>query len=321
MFFLLYSHNVIVSGKDKAAIYDLQHARIMYIPNAFVTVLEKLQTKDIGTLKKEHFQKNPDILDQYLEKLIENKMGRYISSLENFPKLDFSYSFPGTIYSAVLETDMKAYDPVSVVNDLDKLGCRQLEMRIKANFQDLTALKKMLSVLEENVIQSLNIFWEFNNSISDRQWIEIYNEFQKINSITIYNSPENKSIWPEVICKKESLNELERKGLGNNKLILDMKYYCESLKYNTTYNNKAAIDYKGNIKNVIYDQNDHGNVKDDNLIDVANSESFQKFWQISVDQIEELKDSPLRYVMYNPFPIYEKENKYHVDYLNLTTKF
>ncbi|SHM95453.1 hypothetical protein [Flavobacterium chilense] len=315
MYFFLYSHNVIVSGKDKAAIYDLQHVRIMYIPNAFVSVLEKLQIMSVEQLKDLFFQNNQDILDQYLVKLTENKMGRYVQDIECFPKLDFSYHFPGTIHSAVVETDLEKYDPFPVIDDLDRLGCRHLELRVKISSKQLNRFNMLLNVLEENITQSLDIFWEFDASVTEKEVETIYNIFQKINSIVVHGASEEKKMTA-VMFRKASLKELEKEGMNTDKHILDMKYYCESLAYNTTYHQKVAIDYLGDIKNIIFDKNSYGNVNHDNLINVVNTDEFQKFWEITADQIEEIKDSPLRHAIYNPFPIYEKNGKYYINYLN-----
>lgn len=314
MYFLLYSHNVVVSGKDKAAICDLQHARVMYIPNAFTAVLEKLKTMEVNQIKNSLFQNNPDLLEQYMAKLIDHKMGRYVNDPESFPELDFSYHFPGIIHSAVMEIDFESYDPIPVITDLDHCGCRHLELRIKTGTSNLSRLQKLLDIWEENMVQSIDILWE-DGGTNEKEAENLYQMFQKINSVTVCNAPMEKE-GTSVRFTNYSLQELERRGFKADKLILDMKYYCESLMYNTTYHQKAAIDYSGNIKNIIFDPNSFGNVNQNRLSDIVNSSEFQKLWTVNADRIEDVKDSPLRHVTYNPFPVYEKDGKYLINHLN-----
>ncbi|WP_413513787.1 hypothetical protein [Myroides odoratus] len=313
MYFLLFSHNVIVSGKEKSAIYDLQHARILYIPNVFVAILEELKTNPIDLVKKTKFSNNSFLLDAYLKKLVDNRMGHFVNQIEDFPELDFEYYFPGTIHSALLETNLKNYNIFKVIDTLDLLGCRHVELRLNISIINIETLKNALSIWENNLLQSIDLYLEHEKSISKEIILELYRTFNKINSIVIVNSPIDALLQEKQIClQKCSLVVLDEKGLKNKKLILDLRYYSESLKYNTNYNNKVRIDIEGNIKNTLFDQRIYGNVKSDVLLDIIESEEFQQFWRITVDNIEELKDSPLRHAIFSPNAMEKREGKYYL---------
>ena len=75
--------------------------------------------------------------------------------------------------------------------------------------------------------------------------------------------------------------------------------FAEAFHYNTFYNNKMAIEQNWINRNDLYYLKHMEEF--DKCIDICKivySSNFRRFWKISPDQIEELKDNALRYTIY-----------------------
>ena len=314
MYFILYSHNVLVNGLEKAAIYDLESGKILYIPLAFSNLLDAMQSETITEIQQRYVPNNPKIIQDYIQLLLDNDLGFYTQDPGLFPKLDSNYFSPTHIEHAVLMTDLEHYDLSLVLNKLDAIGCQYIEIRLflrkTRQFEEFCELLMRFNAAGFN---SILLVMQYEPYLSNVILKQLLQNSPKIERIIVHTAHKNVAVQDDLIFKKETLAELEHKSFSASKLILNMKYYQESLKYNTTYNRKLAIDRYGDIKNIVYDSEIFGNINSDNLEGVVGSSEFQKLWEVSPDHIEDLKDSPLRYVLFNPYPIVHHQNKYIIN--------
>ena len=97
-----------------------------------------------------------------------------------------------------------------------------------------------------------------------------------------------------------------------------MSFYLESLQHNTFYHKKMAISRDGYIKNDLILTANFGRIlqEKDTVLEVYRSDLFRQFWDVSVDRIEGLKDSELRYALYPARALYEQDGLYYLEELD-----
>lgn len=306
MYFLLYAHNQVVKGKEKSAIYDLQNSAIIYIPNVIVNIIEEMRTKTIIAIKKQHTPDAPEIIDKYIAFFLQKKLGFYTEEPFRFPKLDTNFYYPGIIQNAIVESNLKTFDLKKVLENLDSLGCRFLEIRLDIDTAfAFSELKHILNSTLDSIFISIDLLIKYNNLFNDEIVKDLQKSYSKIGKIIVYEAQEDKEVSNTLLFSKLSFHELELSHSQTSKYIVNIPFFCESLNFNTNYNKKIAITYNGKIKNILKDEHDYGNINKNNLITVCNSIKFQKWWHISPDKIEELKGNPLRHALFNPFPLKE----------------
>ncbi|QHI36902.1 hypothetical protein IMCC3317_22720 [Kordia antarctica] len=314
MYFLLYTHNQLVEGKEKAAIYDLENSTITNIPNVIVPIIEEMRSKTVDEIKQKHAPDNPEIIDKYVHYFLEKELGFYTTEPSRFPKLDTNFQYPGTIQNAIIESNLNTYDEIKVLNDLDELGCRYVEMRLVIETEAaVLKLHKILTACATSIFIYVDILIQYNSICTEEFVTDLQKRYPKIGKILVYNAPKNEEISDSISFVEDSFQALEIAQKQTSKYIVNIAFFCESLQFNTTYNKKVSINLKGQIKNILKDTHDYGNVNTTNLIDVCTSAEFQKWWQITPDKIEQLKDNPLRYALFNPFPLKEiAPNKFQI---------
>jgi SPASM domain peptide maturase of grasp-with-spasm system len=314
MFFLLYAHNQLVEGKEKAAIYDLENSTIINIPNVIVPIIEEMRSKTVAEIKQKYTPDNPEIIDKYIHFFLEKELGFYTKEPARFPKLDTNFYYPGIIQNAIIEVDFKSYDVKNILKKLDTLGCRYLEIRLKINTQEaVNKLKELLQFASDTIFISIDLLVKYNKLFTSEFIKELHTTYPKIGKIVVHKAPNDEEVSEAILFTKHSFKELDTKHKQTSKYVVNIPFFCESLHNNTTYNKKVSINYKGKIKNILKDAHDYGTVNETDLIDVCNSTEFQKLWHVTPDQIEQLKDNPLRYALLNPFPIKEiTSNKFEI---------
>lgn len=85
-------------------------------------------------------------------------------------------------------------------------------------------------------------------------------------------------------------------NISSNYFTPNISFYLESLKHNSCLNQKISIDVNGFIKNCPSMSKSFGNVFEDNIEDIVNSNEFQLLWNIKKDDIEVCKDCEFRYI-------------------------
>jgi len=313
MFFLLYTHNHIVSGESKSAIYDLDNSKIYNIPNAIVEVLRALRKKSIDEVKTIYTPNSPEIIDQYLEFLLKNGLGFYTKNPDRFPEMKMSYHYPGVIRDAVLESDLQAYNLEAVLGQLETLKCRYLELRLDIlEKKQLIQLEDILTKTKSSIFISMVLFINYKDFLTIQYLEELYTTYPKIKKIIVHGAPKKIKMSDLVIFETDTLDTLEEKSIKDVRYIVNLKYFTESLQYNTAYNNKIAINKQGDIRNILLDKTSYGNIKNQQLTKIARSKSFQKFWKINADKIEGLKESPYRYAYFNNAPMIKTTDRKYI---------
>jgi SPASM domain peptide maturase of grasp-with-spasm system len=309
IYFKLFAHNIPVWGKDRSAIYDLQKGEIVFIPNILFQIIQDLKLKPLAEIKNQYAPNQPELFDNYIDFLIKKDLGFKTKSPDSFPEIDLSYDVPTGIYNAVIESNFDTYNIENVINSLDELLCRHLEMRLIINYLNEEMLVNFFKSMNDKSFRSIVVIVEYRTELWYNDWaIKIFESCQKIEQLIVVNCPirfNPEQYVDKIIFTAQSIEEA---SVYKKRYIVNINYFTESLHYNPFHNRKVCIDMEGKIKNDLRDSHYWGNINEDNLSEVIDNEDFMSIWNASPDKIEGLKDSALRYCQFLPFQLLQNEH-------------
>lgn len=307
LFFHLYSCSKIALGKQYAAVYLLNRERIERIPIEVSVLIQELSKKTIGEVKEQY---NNETVDQWVEYLWKNNIGFYVEDPRPFINAPIDYEKPSFIRRMQIEySSSSPYDISSLSALIDLLLCKHIEIRLIGSVS-LNLMNDILSCLRETCVRSIDLYVE-NTSNKKEDIISLLENHSKISSAIFFNagySYNHKYIY----FVKESLDSIRNKPWPLDKYVVNFPFFSESMRYNTFYNKKIAIDSTGQIKNDLLLSEVFGVFPLDNPADIITNPCFTRFWNINVDLIEELKESEFRYAIYPAREITEIDGKYHI---------
>lgn len=307
-FFRLYAHNIPVPGKERSAIYDLQRQEIVLIPNILQSILEALDRSTIDEVIAKYAPKRPDLIEKYLLFLHGKDLGFYTNSPERYPLLDLNWSSPYIIQSAVVAFEFSSYSIFQIADQLDKLHCQHVELRLNTVNSDPSDLFEVLEGLSKKTFRTITLLLNYSPYLLEENFTDkLFEAFKKINFIFVFNSPVQKNSHQN----PKNISFLKKgvpKGRSGVRHIVNLDYFMEAQKHNPYYNKKVCIDEKGRIKNCLLHQNYFGNVIKDSIKNIISRNDFQKLWFASPDKIEDIRDSELRFSIFLTDELETSEN-------------
>lgn len=300
-YLLLYASNIPVSGKEGSAIYALDKGVVYQIPNVFIDLIKEWEVEPFEMVSRK-FEDQADILAQYVEFIISEDLGFFTDTPEFFPRLNITYEHGGTISSATVAYNGK-FVLTDVIQKLDLLNCKYLELIIDLEFCTFADMEKLLVPISGTTIREIRLLTKCPSEVSQFHLMQFLNQNKKLASVSFCQAGFlNKT---EInFCKVNFLPVSLKEFISNynqyNTLIINQEFFLESAFYNTTYFNKVCIDFEGNIKNGLMLEENFGNVITVSLDQIVTQDDFRSLWFTSPDNIEWMKDSELRYCLFSP---------------------
>ncbi|MBS6329762.1 MAG: hypothetical protein KH425_09495, partial [Prevotella bivia] len=232
---------------------------------------------------------------------------------ENTSQPDSQYTCQGSmkIGDRKLSCTSHTRGKKSLAKAIEELHCKHAEIRFLGNDITNEFVSFFLNFFRVSCLRSIILYIDGKHfRVKDATQITETNK--KVNKIIICNTREL-SFADDVLTTQGTLQYFSQKKWPIDRLIINRAMFAEAFHYNTFYNNKMAIDKIGFIRNDLYLPETYG--KFDKCIDICqivHSSSFRRFWKISPDQIEELKDNALRYAIYPAREIIMSEEKFHI---------
>lgn len=295
-FYVLYSHNIPVRGKEISAIYNVHKGKIIFLPNSMVDIIEELRSNSIADLRLKITEKaDKKIFDEYLLFLEKHRLGMYVDNPEQFPPMQKLWRNPYDIMTAVIEFDCfhQNYDLLDVLKQLDSFSCNFLELRCYKT--DLSFITKVLNTIYFSGFRSINLVLEYMPGI-ESEIEKIYQKHTKLECILIFDSP-LKISNPENDAVKFTTMGIDDNNLhiSGGELIINTKYFMEAQFYHPYFNRKVVIDRFGNLKNDLSFQKIFGNVNGREIASVLENTDFKDLWNACPDKVIEYQNDPLRY--------------------------
>lgn len=268
MFLKLFDSVKITRGAKNSIILDISTGFLQLIPVAFFDLLSN-EHQNYSVLKKQLDNESIEALEEYLNFIIDNKLGIILNSkkeLSTFQNVSEFKETPSCIDYLILDVNNSdALDDV-LVQQICDLRIKYLQIRFSGlELNDIIKVIRKLSLLNDSSINEVSLVANYDLQL--------------------------------VTFIKNKINIPLSCGLIDLKNInLNRNFYLEAKQHNTCLNKKISIDEKGNIKNCPSMLQSFGNIKDTTLENALNHPDFKKYWNLNKDSIEVCKDCEFRYI-------------------------
>lgn len=302
--FILFSDCIPVKGVNRSVICDTKNNHYYFIPNSLFDILEKYNGKTISNIKKDFNNEYDEIIDEYFDFLIKNKLIFFNSNPKYFPKINLRWNSPSKITNAIIDFDSIDHDFKALLPQFEVLKCSYVQLRFykKKHLDVLNEIIKYINDYKSRIVSIDFILpYDANFTIDDLKLLVTENS--RIHSIILYNAPEDKSYASVfqnmgylLLVKRNILNEKHCGIINTEYFYSNINLLSESQTHNTCLNRKISIDKEGNIKNCPSMTQSFGNIKDTTLEIALQHPDFKRYWNITKDQIEVCKDCEFRHI-------------------------
>lgn len=311
-FFCLFGDCVPVTDSKKCALYFLNENRIEILPLDVYQLIQELKVHTIDSVASNY--QNPGQLYDWIAYLQKNGMGFITSDNSGFcyPEIQPSLS-PSFVKRVQLAySPVSTYDLTEVAKALEELHSKHMEIRLSGDCMNYEHVSFILRTFKDSCIRSIVVYIEsktFNCEDAKR----VIESNPKISRMVICGTDELSSSQ-DILTTELTLQHLSKREWPLNRLIINRPMFTEATFHNTFYHDKLAIDESGFIRNDLMLQETYSKFdRCQSICQIARSEHFRRFWDVSPDKIEELKDNALRYAIYPARKIVISDEKYHIE--------
>gem|GEM_PF-1871839 len=307
----LYSTCKPVRGKERGALYILDERRIEVVPLSLIDALELLSKKSIEMCKEE--VTSPEVLEDYITFLIAKRAGFITEEPDRFMAMDDFYETPSHVFlSSIALDENSTYDLKSFVDELDDLLCKHVELRLLHSSLSVQQLVDILDMFEGKTIRSIELHIK---KMSERTAPEVEKTLErckKLSTVVLYSMASQKT-ENNVIYTTERFDTIASFPFNEKALYVNIRYFAECQKFNPFYNKKVSVDQYGILKNNLICKESFNRYcpKTNTIAGLIQNKDFTRFWSVTPDMIEDIKDSELRYAVFPTYEIDEINGKYY----------
>lgn len=297
-FLLLFEDCRIVRGFERSIIYDLGRPfNSNFIPESLIVFIESCKTKPISEVMELYSEYDRKIIIEYIDFLIEKEFAFYADKhMKNcMVSLPMNYDTSNNINNAIVCIDQNNLDNLREIHEqLDLLLCINIELRCR-NLSKIE-LVKVITTFENSILEALIIRIDFNIEFDESFVVKLLTDFPRLKHLYIYKSP-YKKIESNYSFLNFSVDYLNDCGIiSQDNFVINRPFFIESQSCNNCLNKKISIDFDGEIKNCPSMNKTYGNIKNINLKQVVDNNTFKFYWDISKNEIEICQDCEFRYM-------------------------
>ena len=292
-----------VKGACKSVIFDNQRRNYFEVPNSLLELMELFPTHSIASLYKEVPETQHEILDDYINFLLDNDIAFICekADLENYPPMSMEWDAPHHIINSIIECEQYDKDRIlNLIYQLEELLCPNIQLNF---YSALTTVEidEVMSYWNVSKIKSIEFLIPFHEKLNESDWETLFEKYSRLSRVIIYNSPENiyfianKGNGSTVSFVKQSVDSTSCGQINKDYFTLSPFFFFESQQYNTCLNRKICVDKEGYIKNCPSMQKSFGNIANTSLEEALSHPDFKIYWNIHKDQIEVCKDCEYRH--------------------------
>lgn len=320
---ILYACCLLVTGKSRSLICDVQRDQIFFVPNSLVIIIEQFVNKSLKQILTEYDGKEKKIICEYIDFLLKNDLGFFVNKTEiaNYPPISMEWMSPAKITNAIVEIKDDSSYLFDIQTQLENLGCKAIQIIFYTD-KNVAELDLILGVFSNSVIRHIELVLRENEYLTDKILEELAYRHKRLNFICIHScSKENTYEFSRSKTVVHRIEKTVESGLScgiveRKDFFINIDNFTESQRHNTCLNRKISIDTQGAIKNCPSMHKNYGNIKDTTLQEAIEKPGFKDLWYIHKDQIAVCKDCEFRHVctdcrayLENPHDIYSKPLK------------
>lgn len=278
-----------VKGYRNYTVYDVSRKNVFAIDRATFELLgEEIISEDL-------LIKLPN---NRLKELLENEIifQCQIGDENLFPPLKTEWDSSFAITSSIIDWGRDShYDFRKVIDQLDSIGCKTLQLRFESETQYRIVISTLRYLIGKN-IRSIELVVLLN----DKLLRTITKEYEFITSIIAYGAIETSvksyNNCPIILTKEMFIGSVQCGVVNPSYFVCNKDMFFESNNFNTCLNRKVCIDSAGNIKNCPSCSESFGNINDTTLEEALKHPNFKKYWNITKGQVDVCKDCEFRHM-------------------------
>lgn len=305
---LLYSCCFVTDGLSRSIIVDHQREDTFFISNIFSNFIKECK-ENLFSEVYIRYKKIDQDLDEFLHFLFENDLIFWTNNPELFPEIEKDFELPTNIGTAIVDCNhAKNHDFDLIFDQLDKVGCRDLQVRCY-DYYNLGQINVILKSSAKRVnIKSIELLVKYDETVAAESYEKLTHDYIHIKNIIIHSSVENnlhkinsheiRANMGNIIFTKEVINSNHHCGIISPSYfnVINISAYMEANKYNSCLHKKVGIDVNGDIKNCPSLEKVYGNIYSDDLEEIILRKDFVSIGTISKDQIDTCKECEFRYI-------------------------
>ena len=289
-----------VQGAVKSIVCDMQRNDFDEIPNSLFEILTKYDGCSVEEIKAHYAVEEHEIIDEYLDFLVERQYVFFTNTPEAFPPLNLQWDAPQLITNALLDVDHSStYDIDSVIAQLTDLRCASLEVRF-FDHVPFAQVERLLMQTQHSSLRSVSLVLCYQ-SLGDVAAAEALFSLPAPLTNVLLHSYEGEPLslasgFPIFTTPVKVRDETHCGVISPYNFTVNVLLFTESQYFNNCLNRKLSVDRHGFIKNCPSCVPSYGNVRDTLLRTAMENPAFSQVWAVKKDDIEVCRDCEYRYI-------------------------
>lgn len=298
-YFNLFSDILITKGANRILISDLQRNVSELQPLELLEIIEELKTKSIEETLEAYEDESKEIVQEYLDFLLEKEYGFITSGSwdNNFLPLAYDFHSSNQLNDIYIELEDIAILN-SIKDSIENLAIKHVVI-YSSKVLSLSDFYEIDSHFDHSTIESMEIFSSFNQGIDEAFLQNLDSNTKRIYHLVFYNCKKVPFEVADIYKFAVNFSDQDLKITSCGKV--DLKYFntniskvLEAINHNSCLYKKIGIDKNGNIKNCPAMPQSFGNIKETTLEKALHLPDFKKYWNLTKDEIEICKDCEFR---------------------------
>lgn len=297
----------VVTGYARGCVYDLIRERYSLVPNGLKILSSSLSgEEEMVELLSTCDKTDNEIIAEYTRYAIEMEYAVEIPSSFSklFQPIVFSWDDHAMITNCIIDNSGQASLDILILRTLPLLEivrCGFVQVRFLEPCE-LSFVERVLSAFDTSIVNHIQVLLPYVDDMKLGVLEQTAAKYGRLNSIRIYgnymanNDVQGNLSRPILFIGKK----LEDYSPERNRMVVNMKLYCESQEYNTYYNRKMYIDSLGFIKNAPEIAETGWNItqlKDnEQLLGIIHANAYTKLWKVRKDDIHVCRDCEFRHM-------------------------
>lgn len=300
----------LVTGASFSAVYDLERRKLFRFSNSWLPLIEWVSEKDGLALEE------LDSLDSQgrekckvaLSYLADNELAYRADLLSagELAELPLNWHSPYRILNALIDVKDVEHNWIEVLEQLQKLGCRSLQIRAFSGSFDIDRAAYVLQSLSGSGITHIYLVVQWSQQWAYLDWRDFFERFKNLVDVKVHSAPAAAEVsgkelsrlqarritfTTETLSDQNCCGHIEQASLS----LPNANLFSELQTFNGCLNRKVSIRADGEICNCPSMRTTYG--KDLQAMgQVISSVAFQKSWRINKDQVSDCKVCEYRYV-------------------------
>ena len=127
--FILFADCIPVKGFNRSIICDTKSNNFYFIPNGLYDLLETYNGKSIQDIKNDFEYQYHEIIDEYFDFLICNRLLFFHSNPALFPKMGTAWNSSSLITNIIIDYDEVLHDFNVLLPQFESLKCSYIQLR------------------------------------------------------------------------------------------------------------------------------------------------------------------------------------------------